>query len=77
MKQLGDKKRALSCPAKIAEPSRKKKDSSSFLARTQPMKSHGWTLCLLYLLQLLFPPIKEVFPCHVGTCIWFSKTADP
>lgn len=31
----------LSCSVKIAEPYRKKKDSSSFLTRTQPTKSHG------------------------------------
>ena len=28
-------------PVMTAEPNRKKKDSSSFLARTQPIKSHG------------------------------------
>ena len=29
------------CPVQLAETNRKKKDSSSFLVRTQPMKSHG------------------------------------
>ena len=56
----------LSHPVTIAETIKKKKDSSSFLARSQPMKSHGWALCLLYLSQLPFPLHKSVllpFPC--------------
>ena len=39
----GDQKREPSCTVAIAEPNKKKKDSSSLQARTQPKKS----LCLL------------------------------
>ena len=48
-----------------AEPNRKKKGSSSFLARTQPMKNHG--LRFLKPSQLPLPPYKSVLrplPCR-------------
>lgn len=38
---IGDQKRELLCPAMTSEPNRKKKNSLSFLARHQPMESHG------------------------------------
>lgn len=50
--ELGDQKAELSCPMMTAEHNRKK-DSSSFLARTQPMKGHR--LCLLGPFQYPFP----------------------
>ena len=61
--ELGAQKGELSCPEMIAEPNRKKKDSPSFLVRTQPMKSHG--LFVHYCPpNLLFPSIKGFsFPC--------------
>ena len=39
--ESGDQKGELSRPVTIAEPNRKKKESASFLARTQPVKKHG------------------------------------
>ena len=39
--ESGDPKRKLACSAVITESNRKKKDTSSFLAKTQLMKSHG------------------------------------
>ena len=38
---MRNQKEKLSCPVTIAEFNRKKKDSSSYLARTQSVKSHG------------------------------------
>ena len=63
----------------IAECSRKKKDSSSFLARTQPLKSHG--LCFLRPSQLCFPLYKVLLLCFVSscssdTCVWLTMLAD-
>lgn len=48
-----------------AETHRKKKGSSSFLARMLPMKNHG--LCPVEPSQLLFLPIKVLsHPCHIS-----------
>ena len=50
----------------ITEPNRKKKDSISFLARTQPMKSHG-IFVYQSLPNLLFISVKALsFPCYAG-----------
>ena len=51
----------------IAESSRKKKDFSSFLANTKPMKNHG-----LWPFHFLFPSIKEFLPCT----IWLALIAE-
>ena len=53
---MGDQKGELSQTAMIAEPNRKKKDSSSFLERTQPMKSHG--------LLVHYKPFQVPFPLY-------------
>ena len=59
-----------SCPMKTAEPTKKKKDSSSFLARTHSMRIHG----LFSLPNFLFLAIKVFsFPSwggnlHMGSC---------
>ena len=42
--EFGGQKAGLLCPVIIAETNREK-DSSSFLARTQPMKSHRLFAC--------------------------------
>lgn len=56
----------------------KKKDSSSFLARAQPLKSHG--LHAFYNLpNFVFPCIKcfcFVSSCPSDTCIWLTMVAD-
>ena len=53
----------------ISEPNGKKKDCSSFPARTQPMKRHG--LCLLQPSQLPFVLCKRVLlPVPLGACTW-------
>ena len=44
---MRNQKEKLSCPVTIAEFNRKKKDSSSYLARTQPMKRHGFFVYFL------------------------------
>ena len=56
----------LSLLAMIAEANRKKKDFS-FLARTQPMKSHKLSVCNISP-NLLFLTIKVFFSCPPGTC---------
>jgi len=59
----------------IAEPHRKKKGSSSSLARMQPMKSHR--LCLVEPSQLLFLPIKVLsLLCHAATYTYLAAIAD-
>ena len=55
--ELGDQKWELSYPVRIIEHNTKKKDSSSFLARTQPMKSHGFFVYYSHS-NLIFLPIK-------------------
>lgn len=59
-----------------AEPN-KKKDPSSVLARSQPMKSHGsfvYSSCP----SCLFLSMKAFsFPCCQGTCMCFLMVADP
>ena len=55
---------------------KKKKDSFSFLSRTQPMKSHG--LFVYYSLpNFLFTSIKVFFNCLAGTCTRLTMVADP
>ena len=44
---MRNQKEKLSCPVTIPEFNRKKKDSSSYLARTQPMKRHGFFVYFL------------------------------
>ena len=67
--QLGGQKGELSCPLKI-EPNRKRKASSSFLTRTQPMKR--FRLFVDCVSQLPCPLHKTVLflscPCCIGTC---------
>ena len=63
-------KKALSCPTRIADPNGKTKDSSSLLARAQPMKTHK-----LFIYSsppsCLFSSIKKFsFPSHLRTCMW-------
>ena len=53
--EMGDQKGKLSCPASIAEPNRKKKHSSSFLRRTQPVKK---SIGLYSPPNFFFPSIK-------------------
>ena len=77
LNRAGRQEGALSCPVTIVEPSRKKKGSSSFMARVEPMKSHG-----LFIYSsppnFLFPSMKaSFFLCHVGTCTWLTMVADP
>ena len=72
---MGDQKRELSCPVAIAKPSRKKKYSSYILARTQPMKSHGFFV--YYTRPTSFSFMKGFsFPCRSGTCMWFAMVTD-
>ena len=61
----------------IVEPNKKKKVSSSFLKRTQPMKSHR--LFVYYSpLNYLSPSMKVFsFPSFAGICMWFTIVADP
>ena len=55
----------------IAEPKRKEKDSSSFLARTQSMKTLDSFLTVA--LTASFSSMKVLsFPCCVGTHIWLT-----
>ena len=49
-----------SCPEMTAEHNRKKKESSSFMAKTQPMKNHE--ICLLWAVKVFS------FLCCAGTC---------
>ena len=50
---------------------------SSFLARTQLMKSHGPNVYSSPP-NFLFPSIKEFsFPCCGGNCMWLTVVADP
>ena len=52
------------------------KEDSSFLAKTQSMKSHG--LFVYYIApNFLFLPIKAFsFLCGVVTCTWLAMVAD-
>lgn len=55
---LRDQKWGLSYPVTIVKPKKKKKDSSSFLARNQPMSYHGLVLyCSLP--NFIFPSTKS------------------
>ena len=55
----------------IAEPKRKEKDSSSFLAKTQSMKT--LVSFLTVALTASFPSMKLLpFPCCVGTHMWLT-----
>ena len=66
----------LSHPVTTAESNRKKKVFPYFLARSQPMKSHG---LLIYCSSLNFfiLPIKSFsFPCHAGTWMWLTMFSD-
>ena len=55
----------------IAEPKRKEKDSSSFLAKTQSMKTLDSFLTVA--LTASFPSMKLLpFPCCVGTHMWLT-----
>ena len=61
---MGDQKGELSQRVRIREPKRMEKDFSSFLARSQPTKSHDslFTIALL----ISFPLYENVFlplPC--------------
>jgi len=72
---VGDQNGEFSCLETRAKPKRKKKDSSSFLARTQPLKSHG--LYTLYNLpNFVFPSIKcfyfVLFPHALQTAAYGS-----
>lgn len=62
----------LSFPEMTAESYREKKTSSSFLARTQPIKSYR-SLFATTLLNYFFLFIKvSSFPWHVGTYTWLT-----
>ena len=54
---MGGQKGELSCSLRLAEPYRKRKGSSSFLIRTQPMKR--LRLCGPYPPNSLVPSIKQ------------------
>lgn len=73
---MGAQKGDVSCPKLIAE-SNRKKDSSSFLAKAEPMKIHE--LFVYYSpTNFLFPSIKEFsFPCFGGICTWLATVAHP
>ena len=63
--ELGDQKEMLFHPVTIAKPNKKKKDTSSFLAKTQQWNTMEGT-CLLNPSQLPFPLYESVlfpFPC--------------
>ena len=47
LSRVGRQERGCSCALMITEPNRKKKDSSPFLAKTQPMKRNGHCLTFL------------------------------
>ena len=66
--EFPEQKGELSCPVTIVEPNRKKKYTSSFLERTQPMKSH--VLFVYYSPpDYLFSSVKEFsFSFYVGIC---------
>ena len=60
----------------LAKPNRKKQESSSFPARTQPMKSTG-PLVYCSPPNFLFSSIRVFsFPCHVETCLSLATIAD-
>lgn len=61
----------------IAKPNRKKKDSSPFLQRMQPVKSHG-LFAYQSPLKVCFLSMKE-FSCPwlAGTSRWLAMVADP
>ena len=66
VKLSGDQKGALPRSVTVTEPNRKKKDFSSFLAKTQPMKSHG-LFVYFSASNFLFLSIKAFsFPCLWG-----------
>ena len=68
----GDQKGMFSCPVMIAKSN--KKNKTSLLARTQPMKSHG---LIVYhdLLNFLFPSVKLFsFPCCAAICPSWLQT---
>ena len=76
--QWGNQKGELSCPLRLTELNRKKKDLFSFLARTQPLKSHGFVVYCSLASQLPLPPDESYFfPDHVGTCLWLNMLVDP
>ena len=57
-------------------PTRRKKDFSSFLAKTANEKP--WTLCARALPLSFSPSIKGfTFLCCAGTCTWLFIVADP
>ena len=61
----------------IAGPNRKKNDSSSFLMKTQPMKSYELFVYysppdFLFLAIIIF-----LFPCCEGTYTWLTMATDP
>lgn len=72
--ELGDQKKMLSYPVTIAKPNKKKKDTSSFLAKTHPMKSYGLfyyglpNFLFLYKSILLSLPHGDLHMVHHG-CI--------
>ena len=72
----GDQKGALSYPAPIAEPKRRKSYFSSFLARTEPRKSH-W-LFTTDPPSLLFSSIEVFFLCPAcWTFMWLPWLHTP
>ena len=74
--ELGGQKGGLLCPLIIAETNREKKDSSSLLARTQPMKSHRLFACCS---PPNFPfPSRKVFssPWCAGIFMWLATVTD-
>lgn len=50
--EQGDQKGKFSCPAMVADPNRKKENSSSFLKRTKPMRN---SIGLYWLPSFIFP----------------------
>ena len=72
--ELGDQKKMLSYPVTIAKPNKKKKDTSSFLAKTHPMKSYG--LFYYGLPNFLFLYKSILLSLSLGTCTWFTVVAD-
>ena len=62
----------------IAEPKKKKKDTTSFLEKTQPIKSHRFFVNYRPTSQIVFSLYKSIsLPCLAGTSMEFIMVADP